>query len=570
MKEQIKQLLENAIVELKNQEKWPDFDAFEIEVDYPKNEAFGDFTTNVAMNLGRSLKKNPAEVAKALSLVIGQQSLAKDIFDKVEVVAPGYINFYFSKKYLQDKVAEINEKREKFGDFESKEKAMVEYSQPNTHKEFHVGHLRNVIIGSTLVEVLKKAGQVVTAANYIGDTGTHVAKCLWSLEKFYSEKDLDAAENKAEFLGKAYSRAAEEIENNKEYETEFKALQKEFEGGDEKLTRLWQKTRQWSLDEFMRIYDKLGVHFDVFFYESEEEIEGKKMLPELLKSGVIKKSEGAIIADLEQYGLGVLVLQRSDGAALYGLKDIPLAIKKFEEYQIERSVYVVDVRQSLYFDQLFKILSEIGFKKEMAHVGYDFVTLKDGEGMSSRKGNIVPANFLMAQVESRVREKFSNAPSPEGISLGAIKFFMLKYSSKSKIEFDIDESVRLEGSTGPYVQYAHARICSILGKAAEQGIDVAGGADLTELVHEKELMLIRELDKFPLLVAETAKTYEVHKLPYYAIRLADKFHSFYNDLKVIDADNLAVTKARLKLIEAVKIVLQETLRLIGVSAPDRM
>jgi arginyl-tRNA synthetase len=214
-------------------------------------------------------------------------------------------------------------------------------------------------------------------------------------------------------------------------------------------------------------------------------------------------------------------------------------------------------------------MAEIGFKKEMAHVGYDFVTLKDGEGMSSRKGNIVPANFLMEQVEKKVGEKFPDSPDPEGISLGAIKFFMLKYSSRTKIEFDIEESVKLEGSTGPYVQYAHARICSILSKAKEQKIDFRQ-ADLSKLTHEKELMLIRELDKFPQLVAEVAQSYEVHKLPYYAIHLADKFHSFYNDLKVIDADNLELTAARLKLIAVTKIVLREVLRLIGVSAPDRM
>jgi len=569
MKETIKKIVRQAATKLKNQENWPDFENFEIEADYPKNEAFGDFTTNAAMGLARFLKKNPLEIAEKLATVIRLQPAMENIFDKVDVVTPGYINFYFSKKYLQNRVAEINEKKEKFGNLASDEKAMVEYSQPNTHKEFHVGHLRNVIIGSTLVEIMKKAGQAVTAANYIGDTGTHVAKCLWSLEKFYSEKELDAAENKAEFLGKAYSRAATEIENNESYEKEFKELQKKFEGGDEGLVALWQKTRQWSLDEFMRIYEKLGVHFDVFFFESEEEIAGKKMLPELLKTEVIKRSEGAIIANLEKWGLGVLVLQRSDGAALYGLKDIPLAIKKFEKYEIDRSVYVVDVRQSLYFDQLFKILSEIGFEKEMAHIGYDFVTLSGGEGMSSRKGNIVPAEYLMGQVGKKVKEKFPDAPNPDGIALGAIKFFMLKYSSKSKIEFNIEESVKLEGSTGPYVQYAHARICSILGKAEEQGMSWEK-ADLGRLTHEKEMLLIRELDKFPALIEELSKSYEVHKLPYYAIRLADKFHSFYNDLKVIDAENLELTKARLELIEATKEVLRETLRLIGVNSPDRM
>ena len=231
MQEEIEKLLAQAIETLKSQEKWLDFAVLEISVDYPKNEAFGDFTTNVAMNLGRMIKKNPLEIAERLSSVIGQQSAKDDNFSKVEAVAPGYINFYLSPKYLQARVAEINDLQEKFGNFKSTERAMVEYSQPNTHKEFHVGHLRNVIIGSALVEILKKSGQKVTAANYIGDTGTHVAKCLWALQKFYSAKDLDAAENKAEFLGKAYSRATQEIADNESYEKELKICRKNSKAG---------------------------------------------------------------------------------------------------------------------------------------------------------------------------------------------------------------------------------------------------------------------------------------------------------------------------------------------------
>ena len=557
MKKEIQKILTKALKEL-------NYKINEVIVDYSKNEAFGDYTSNVAMTLSREVKKNPMEIAEEIKGKI----LNNEDFEKVEVVKPGYINFYLSKKYLQNKVQEINELGDKFGNLENQGKVMVEYSQPNTHKEFHIGHLRNVIIGSSLLELLKKSGQNVIAANYIGDTGTHIGKILWSLKKFYNENDLEEAKDKVEFLGKAYSRATQEIENNSEYEKEFKDLQKKFEAGDAELTALWQKTRQWSLDEFAHIYKKLGVNFDVYFYESEEEIEGKKMLPELLKSGIIKESEGAIIADLEKWNLGVLVLQRSDGAALYGLKDIPLAIKKFKEYKIEKSIYVVDVRQSLYLSQIFKILFEIGFKEEMIHVGYDFVSLKGGEGMSSRKGNIIPANFLLSQVENKVKEKFPNSPNSEDISLGAIKFFMLKYSPRNKIEFDIDESVRLEGSTGPYVQYAHARICSILEKAKE--LNLKESKNLESLTHEKELNLIRELNKFPEIIEDISKSYEVHKLPYYVLLVADKFHSFYNDCVVIDEKNLELTKARLKLIDAVRITIKEALRILGVNAPNKM
>jgi arginyl-tRNA synthetase len=568
MKEELKKIIKEALKKLKTEGKLV-FDMPEIDVDYPKGEAFGDYTTNVAMVLGKMLKINSLEIAEKIIKEIEKISAQGGPAFGWEVVKPGYINFYLAKAYLQNNVKEINNLGGKYGNLKNKEKVMVEYSQPNTHKEFHIGHLRNVTIGSALVNILRKSGREVVVANYIGDTGTHVAKCLWGLEKFHAKEKLEEIPNKVEFLGKVYSEAAQKIEDSDEYKEEFKKIQKKFEEGDKKLVALWKKTREWSLDGFNKIYEQLGVEFDVYFYESEEEIEGKKMLPELLKTKVIKESQGAIIADLSEYALGVLVLRRSDGAALYGLKDIPLAIKKFKKFKIDSSLYLVDVRQDLYFRQIFKTLELIGFKKKMVHIGYDFVNLKGGKGMSSRKGNIIPAETLMREVKERVMKKFPESPHPEEISLGAIKFFMLKYSAASKIEFDIEESAKLEGVTGPYVQYACARIQSILEKSKVHKVRKAK-SDLSLLIHPKELDLIRELHKFPELIEEISRSYEVHKFPYYAIKLADKFHSFYNDCLVLDEKNPALSGARLNLVNAVRIVLAEVLRIIGVKAPDRM
>ncbi|EKE10944.1 MAG: hypothetical protein ACD_15C00172G0006 [uncultured bacterium] len=552
---------------------------FEVEtgkfvVDYPKDEKFGDYATNISLVLAKKLGKSPMEVAEIFKEELEMDACeTKSFVGKIEVAQPGYINFHLSKKYLQDRVDEILEKKNHFGDGEkSDEKTMVEYSQPNTHKEFHIGHLRNVFVGNSLVNILRKDGQNVIAANYIGDTGSHIAKCLWGIIKFHSDIDLDLIENKAEFLGKVYSQAVAAIGENPEYENEFKKLQKHFDAGDSKLIELWNKTKKWSLDEFEEIYQELGVKFDVYFWESEEEQSGKKMLPDLMKEGFIKESQGAIVADLEEYGLGVLVLVRKDGGVLYGLKDIPLAIKKFNEYGIDSSIIVVDIRQELYFKQIFKILELIGFEKKMRHIGYDFVSLKGSETMSSRKGNIIPAKFLMERIVEKVKEKFPETAIEKEIGIGALKFYMLKYSAQTKIEFDMEEAIRLDGVTGPYVQYAYARICSILRKTSDiQQLSVVNSSvNLTLLSHEKELSLIRELNKFPELVSEIGETYEVHKLPYYAIKLADKFHSFYNACKVIDEENLELTKSRIRLITAVQIVLGETLNLIGVSAPEKM
>lgn len=537
----------------------------EVRVDYPKDGQFGEYTSNVALVLAKPAGKSPLQIAELL-----QGKLTGEEFEKIDVAKPGYLNFYLAPSYFQGIIAAVLAGKYLEGlAVSDNEKVMVEYSQPNTHKEFHIGHLRNVFIGNTLVNVLRKTGDDVIAANYIGDTGTHIAKCLWGLVTFYKDEDLDAIPNKAEFLGKVYSEATQKIEENPAYEEEFKALQKRFEEGDAELVSLWEKTRDWSMEEFNRIYAELGVVFDEFFFESVEEMEGKEILPELLAKGILEESDGAIIANLEAYDLGILVLVRKDGSALYGLKDIPLAKKKFEHFDIQKSIYIVDIRQSLYFKQIFKILELYGFQKTMAHYGYEFVALKGGETMSSRKGNIIPAQAIIDETEHRVREQFPESPDAKNIALGALRFSMLKHSASSKIEFDIDESIRLEGATGPYVQYAHARIASILAKAEERGIAIEKQVS-ERLFHEKEKELIREISKFPELLQEVRQTYEVHKLAHYVLRLADKFHSFYNECQVIDEGNLVLSQERLKLITAVKAVIAEALALMGISVPEKM
>lgn len=573
MKKILERKIRKSIEELQSSGALHSFVLPEIRVERPKDDRFGEYTTNIALILSKLAGKSPMEIAEAISQQLTINNQQEKLFEKGEVVNPGHINFYFSDTYFRDIVTYIN-KRESGIDSnveEKKEKIMVEYSQPNTHKEFHIGHLRNVFIGNTIVNVLRKSGYEVIATNYIGDTGTHIAKCLWGLTKFYADEDLDVIVNKAEFLGKVYSEATQKIAEDPLLEDEFKTLQKRFEEGDETLIALWKKTKGWSMDEFESIYKQLHVVFDVYFFESIEEEAGKKILPELLEKGIAERSDGAVIVNLEQYRLGVLVLVRKDGSALYGLKDIPLAKEKFEKYGIEKSIIVVDIRQNLYFQQLFKILELYGFHKKMIHCGYEFVALKGGESMSSRKGNVVPARALIEQVTESVRKQFPESPDPEMVALGAIRFGMLRHSSVSKIEFDVEESVRFDGATGPYIQYAYARIVSILKKAEEKGFAVSKEEVVSHLALQlKEIELIRELSRFSEEVEEVAETYEVHKIAHYALRLADKFHSFYNDCKVINEEHRAQSLARLELVRATKIVLKETLDLMSIDAPEKM
>ncbi|MDP2838398.1 MAG: arginine--tRNA ligase [Candidatus Moranbacteria bacterium] len=572
MREVLEKKIKEAVEALQQGGVLPDFTVPSIQVERPKDEQFGEYTTNAALVLAKLAKQSPMEIAELLKGRLFDLAQSENSsFQKIEVVAPGHINFYLPSSYFQGVVSTVLQKQyPQFPVSLVNEKVMVEYSQPNTHKEFHIGHLRNVFIGSTLVNVLRKAGDEVIAANYIGDTGTHIAKCLWGLVTFHGDENLDLVENKTEFLGKVYSEATQKIAENLEYEKAFRAVQKKFDSGDTALLDLWKKTKSWSMDEFEKIYTELGVSFDEYFFESIEEESGKQLLPELLEKGVVEKSEGAVIANLEQYGLGVLVLVRKDGGILYGLKDIPLAKKKFEKFDLDRSIYVVDVRQSLYLRQLFKILELYGFHKKMVHCGYEFVALKGGESMSSRKGNVIPAQVLIDETIAQVTAQFPESPNPEKIALGAIKFAMLKHGAGSKIEFDIDESVRLDGATGPYVQYAHARIVNILAKAKEKNISFENEPVEDRVFEEKEKDLIREVSKFPELLLEVREGYEVHKLAHYVLHLADRFHSFYNDCVVVDEKKTQLSSERLKLVSAVQKVLAETLALMGISAPEKM
>ena len=441
---------------------------------YPPNPAMGDLALP-CFELGKPWGKSPGESAQTVVSQAGKVAFIR----KVEALGP-YVNFTFKPAFLAKRVGvgDCHANARNDNSLRSRDKIMIEYSQPNTHKEFHIGHLRCACLGASLVNVHRYLGNNVIAANYIGDTGVHVAKCLWNLQKFHANDALP--ENKGEFLGKIYAEAAGKIEADEKLMAEVSAVQKKLEKGDKELTALWQKTKDWSLESFYDIYKLLNNNFDVWFWESEEEKKGKKMIKKMLKENLLKEvrvSEGAVIADLSAYGLDVLVLIKSDGNVLYGAKDLPLGIKKFKKFRVKKSIYVVDKRQELYLKQIFKLLDLLGFAdKEKIHVSYDFVTLPEG-AMASRKGNVVTFENFYAEVltksvmETTKRhvdwstEKVNDVA--EKITLAAIKFFMLKYDNNSVIVFDADKALAFDGDTGPYLLYALARINSILVKAGE-------------------------------------------------------------------------------------------------------
>ncbi len=547
----------------------------EADLGAPPQKEMGDFAFGCfkLQDFGKKFNKSLQEISSEITDYINKNKKGTAI---KEAVSDGpYVNIFLDKKVLARMVlGEISKKKESYGNFTAGrgKKVMIEYSQPNTHKEFHIGHLRNVCLGSELVKLYKVMGYNVISANYIGDVGAHVAKCLWA----YMAKGAKEPKkkNKGEYLGELYSWATQKIADNPQYKKQVEEIQQKLENGDKKLTALWKKTREWSLKEFNRIYKDLGVEFDVVYYESEVEKPGKKLVYDLLAKGIAGESQGAIIIDLIPYDLGAFLILKSDGTSLYATKDLALAVKKFKKYKLDQSIYVVDSRQELYFKQLFKALEIIGFKKPMHHLSYEAVTLPDG-AMSSRKGNIVTFRefekelFTRSQKETKKRHKDWDPKKinkvAKKIAYAAMKFDILKHDSDKVMVFDLDEALSFDGFTGPYIQYTIARINSIFAKSKTRNARI--NYSLFEKPEEKKLIM--QLAKFPEIIKKAQENFQMSLLPRYLYDLSKAFAEFYHEVPVLKADK-KTKAARLALISSVKIVLEKGLDILGIETVKEM
>ncbi|MFA5029935.1 MAG: arginine--tRNA ligase [Patescibacteria group bacterium] len=544
-------------------------DKSQLEVTVPPDASLGDLAVP-CFYLTKLLRRSPNQIADELQARIRPTGLIKS----VQNVGP-YLNFFvssgvFGKEVLKE-IARLKDKygRGKLGE----EKVMIEFSQPNTHKEFHIGHVRNAVLGDSLVKLNKFAGRKVVAVNYIGDIGAHVAKCLWALKKFHQQEE--PPKNKGKFLGQIYTEAVRKIESNPQFKREADEVLQKLERGDKKMLALWQKTRKWSLVEFEAIYKTLGIKFDQIFYESEVEQPGKKIVEKLLKDGLAEKSEGAVIINLEKYNLKNFLLLKSDGSSLYSTKDLALAELKFKKFKIDKSVVVVDSRQTFYLQQLFKTLEVIGFKKKMEHIAYEFVTLKDG-AMSSRAGNVVLfEDFfeeMKALAKNETKKRHENWPAKKisqvarQLTLSAVKFNMLKISNSSIIVFDKNEALSFEGFTGPYLQYTLSRIASLLKKSQTV---VAANIDYSKLNSDLEKEIILKLAELPEVIKRATATSEPSELAKYLFDLSRLFSNFYQSLSILTAEE-KTKKARLTLVVAVRQVLVNGLNLLGLEALEQM
>ena len=497
----------------------------------------------------------------------------------------GYLNLYFdSKQYARYVIETIIKAGKTYGQQPNGgQTVMVEYSNPNTHKPLHVGHLRNVILAGSICNILEASGKKVIRANYIGDIGLHVIKWMCNYEMYHAGEQ--PAQDKMRWMADLYAEADRRYNDQEGFEEAVRAYFKRWDEGDQDIYALWLKTRQWSMDGFAQVYELLGEHFDRIYFESDVEESGKVLVEELIKRGIASdgRPENPVIVDLdhilgtkEEYRVAVVL--RSDGTSLYATKELPLAIMKFDEYELDQSVYVIDVRQSLHMKQMQKILELMGFDwaKKIYHLAYEIVNLPGNVVMSSRDGTVVLLDDLVREATQRalevVREK--NPDLDEGtmqdvaekVGIGAIKFPMISREVNKIVTFDWESALDFNGQSAPYIQYASVRANSLLRRAETSG---KNAAVFDYELESSEINLIEKLSKLPDEIMKAAREFKTSILTAYAYELAKSFNDFYNQCQVLKADE-NVRASRLALVEASRITLEKVLNLLGIQAPQVM
>lgn len=516
-------------------------------VEHPTDLSHGDYTTNAALVCAKELGKTPREVASLLAEYIENNKPA-DI-EVIEIAGPGFINFRLSKSFFKKKISEIIEESESFGktNIFLGEKMIVEHTDPNPFKEFHIGHLMPNVIGSTIARIFEWNGAEVKQANYQGDVGMHVAKAIWAVKQGIKE-DSYVAGNKA-------------FEESDEAKAEITEINKKiYERSDEEINRLYDEGRKSSLDYFESIYKKLGTKFDYYFFESETAPIGKRLVEENIGE-IFQESDGAVVFRAENYdpSLHTRVFINSEGLPTYEAKELGLALAKSERYPYTKSIVITGNEIKDYFRVLLAamryVLPELAEKTK--HLPHGMMRLPDGK-ISSRKGNVPTAVWLIDTVKKAIEEK-GNQASDE-IAIAAIKYMILKQAIGGDIIFDFDKSISTEGDSGVYLQYAYARTHSLLEKAGKKG-DATGER---ENVHYVEKLLYR----FPEVVERAGKEYAPHYITTYLIELSAAFNNFYAHEQVIG--DFPESAYRLAVVEAFSNVLKNGLTILGIPVLERI
>ncbi len=538
-------------------------------LDLPPDSKLGHYAFP-CFRFAAQLRQAPAQIAASLAQHFVSAKLPW--LHKTEVKG-GFLNFFIDPTHL----AALTLPQILRGDYFAGTKVaavqtiMIEFSQPNTHKIFHVGHTRNVCLGDALARILRYLGHRVITANYIGDEGAHIAKCLWQLDR---SGETAPAQHRSEWLGRHYVLATQQLrQDDVAQRQQLSHILQQMETRQGKFYQLWQETRQYCLADFEAIYQWLGTEFDVCYYESEVTPQAKAILQKYIDNGTFTLSAGAYGAELGE--LGFFMVLKSDGNTLYATKDLALAYRKFQQYPLDRSLYVVGAEQAHYFRQLFATLELMGFggQDKNTHLSYGLVRLKEGK-MSSRRGNIVPFSMLREQLSRALApylDKYSwdaelTAQTLQRLACGTIKYGMLQSDPQKEIIFDLPAWLRFDGNTGLYLMYACARINSIIAQATIS----ASCEHLHLLGEEDERDLIYQLYRFHSALQLAATSLKPSVLTTYLYTLAKTFSKYYSEHSVLQASSQQLSAARLALVSCCARVLTKGLELLGIEPPVKM
>lgn len=547
---------------------------FTVNLEKPANSDFGDYSGTAPLKLAGILKENPMKIAQDIVDNFPESNYVK----KIEIVKPGFINFWISDEFLVKNIFNLLENEQinypEYNLGENK-KLMVEFAHPNTHKLFHIGHLRNISTGETLVRILEATGNKVIRGNYQGDVGLHIAKCLYGIKQSKLDiKKLKDMQTKIEFIGKMYSEGTKAYEDDEKAKQEIIEINRMIYDRDPKILTLWTETRQWSLNYFNENYKRFYSHFDRCYFESELPKRGIEIVRELVKNGVLEKSQGAIVFNGKKYGLDTRVFVNSLGFPTYEGKELALAEKEFSDFgELDKIIHTVTPEQTSFFKVTFKVeelIDEKKYKNKQYHLAYEWVKLKAGK-MSSREGNVIEANWLIDEIKNKILKKFKcDDKIAETLAVASAKYSFLKNGTQTIIHFDIDESIAVDGNSAPYLIYTYVRCRSVLKK--DQRSKIKDQSDILKIknnLNTDELNVLRIINQFPEVVQQAAVQLSPNLIANYLYDLAQKYNYFYQKNKILESEKTN-KQFRLMLTQATGKVIKEGLYLLGIKTVEKM
>jgi len=563
IEEKIKGLLKHAVSGV-----YAELD-FEVQLSIPQLQ-FGDYSSNIALILAKKLKRNPMELAEQIRSLMQKDEIIQDI----QVLKPGFINVWLSEKILIGPAEQAAKEEFIIPPFSygKERKVMVEFAHPNTHKLFHIGHLRNIATGESVARMLGAVGNTVVRTNYQGDVGLHIAKCLWGIQqmmkidgkKMFETLSLD---EKIKLIGKAYSQGQTAYDADEKSKEEIIEINKQIYVQDPKIKELWETTREWSIAYFEEMYARVYSHFDRCYFESEVHEQGLITANELLSKGILEKSEGAVVFNGEKYGLDTRVFINSLGFPTYEGKELGLAAKEFNDFGIiDKCIHVVTPEQTSFFKITFKVeelLDKEKYGNKQYHLAYEWVKLKEGK-MSSRTGNIVEAAWLLDEIKKKIIEKFENAGDiAETLAVASVKYSFLKNSTNSQIAFDIDESVSLDGNSAPYILYTYVRTKSILSKESDNT------GSYPKEMSSSEKQMLRLIFQYTDKVNKAAIALSPNVIASFLYELCREYNLFYQKNPILKAEP-DQRYVRLVITKAVGAIIKHGLDLLGIHTVNKM